>query len=267
MRATVLGSGTLVPDDRHRSAGHLLETPDTVMLLDCGSGTLHRLGGLQKPWMEVSHLALTHFHTDHVGDLAPLLFALRHAPDPPREAPLTVLGPPGIASFLGALADAHGDHVLDPGFPVEIVELDRADMWKAPGGTMEVRTHPTPHTDRSVGYRIETEGGSLGYTGDTGPSEALGAFMEGVDLLLSECSHPDPPAVDNHLTPARVAALGRRARPSMLVTVHHYPGLIGEAVPDLIAAAGYAGTVRQGRDGLELEVRDRRVRVTAPGVS
>lgn len=267
MKVTVLGSGTLVPDERRHSAGHLVETSDAVILLDCGAGTVHRAGGLAKPWKEISHLAVSHFHTDHVGDVAALLFALRHVPDPPREAPLTILGPPGITSFFESLAAAHGEYVREPGFPLEVAEMSRRDSREIGSEGLRIRTHPTPHTDRSVAYRIETKDGSVGYTGDTGPDEALGAFMESVDLLLAECSHPDPPVVDTHLTPESVAALARRAQPRLLVTVHHYPVLDPGAVPDLIAAAGYAGNVRPGRDGLEIEVTQGRARILGGGRS
>lgn len=264
MRVTILGSGTLVPDDRRRSPGHLVDAGEDVVLLDCGSGTVHRMAGFGKPWRRISHLVLTHFHTDHVGDVAALFFALRHAPGPSREAPLRVLGPIGLASFLGGLAEAHGDHVLDPGYPLEVVEISAGNP-DVSAGSFRLRAHPTPHTERSLAYRIETAEGAVGYTGDTGPSPSLGTFMEGVDLLVSECSHPDPPPMETHLTPRGVAELAARARPAMVVTVHHYPALDPARVPELVAAAGYPGVVLAGRDGLELEIEGHAVRELSRG--
>lgn len=249
-----MGTGTLVPDDKRRSPAHLVEGRGFRILLDCGAGSLHGFARFGRSWEDLTHVALTHFHTDHVGDLAALLFALRHGPDPPRRRPLTLLGPPGTRSFHRRLARAHGDHVLEPGFPVRVVELPRSGEWTDPETELVIRTAPTPHTERSVAYRLETGSGVVGYSGDTGPSRALGDFFVGTDLLLLECSLPDPPPMDTHLTPRGVATLADRARPGLLVTTHHYPPLDPGEIPDLVAAAGYTGEVRGGTDGLTLIV-------------
>ena len=78
MRLTILGSGNLLPDDLHRSPSHWVEEGDVRLLLDCGSGCLHGMARERLWWKAVSHIALTHFHADHVGDLSPILFALKH---------------------------------------------------------------------------------------------------------------------------------------------------------------------------------------------
>ena len=88
MRLTILGSGTLLPDPLHQSPAHFLEFGDVRLLLDCSSGVLHGMARERLWWRGLSHLLVTHFHTDHVGDLAPILFALEHGVHPQREEPL-----------------------------------------------------------------------------------------------------------------------------------------------------------------------------------
>lgn len=254
MRLTVLGSGTLLPDDRRRSPAHLVETGGAHVLLDCGAGTLHGFDRHRVAWPGITHVALSHFHTDHVGDLAPLLFALEHGVRPSRDAPLFVLGPPGLRAFLRHLAAAHGEFVTDPGFPLELVELQRSGRWRDPRGRVTLSAHPTPHTDASVAYRVEGDDGAVGYTGDTGPSDGLGAFLAGVEVLVSECSVADPPEVANHLSPATVAELARRATPELLLLTHLYPPLRPHRVPRLVAEAGYQGRVVVARDGTTVDV-------------
>jgi ribonuclease BN (tRNA processing enzyme) len=208
-------------------------------------------------WRELTHVALTHFHTDHWGDLAPLLFALTHGIRPRREAPLTLLGPPGLEARLEWLARAFGDHVRDPGFALRVVELGRHDAWADEGAGLRIRTHPTRHTEHSVAYRVRTaavgagkeSGPSVGYTGDTGPLPALGAFFRGVDLLIAECSLADPPEITTHLSPEGVATLCRNARPGRVVLTHLYPELDPGRVPGEVAAAGYGGRVQVAADG------------------
>lgn len=231
--------------------------------MDCGSGTLGRLATFGLDWSGVTHVLLSHFHTDHVGELAPLLFALKHAPVPRRTNPLVVLGPEGLTDFLERLAQAHGGFVLDPGFPLSIVELPSNGSWTDPADGFRLYTLDTPHTDPSLAFRLEVQGAVLGYTGDTGPAQTLGGFFSGVDLLVAECSHPDDQAQPNHLSPTSLAALATTARPGLLVPVHVYPPLRPEQLPGLIQGAGFHGPVTPGRDGWMATVRPGRVEVDA----
>jgi len=249
---TILGAGTLIPDDRRRSPGHLVETEGARILLDCGSGTLHGLEREKKDWWGVTHVAISHFHTDHVGDLAALFWAWKHGGKTRQPMSRKILGPRGLRRLLGALAEAHGDHVLEPGGPLEIVELEPRDTWEDPGAGITVRTHPTPHTDESVAFRVAGEGWAVGYTGDTGPSPELGPFLEAVDILIAECALPDHLATEGHLSPATVTELAVAAAPGVLVLTHFYPEMQTSSLPDLIRAGGYSGTVHAGYDGLRL---------------
>jgi ribonuclease BN (tRNA processing enzyme) len=262
LSVTVVGSGTLIPDDDRRSPCHVVEAPGVRMLLDCGSGALHGMDRCGIGWNGVSHIGLTHFHVDHLGDLGPFIFALKHGVHPPREAPLTIIGPPGLKTLLDALSTAFAGCVLDPGFPVRVVEVAREGEWRDTEERFRLRTCPTRHTEHSVAYRWESDWGVIAYTGDTGPDPELARFLDRPDVLLVECSHPDPPRYDNHLTPSGVARLARLARPGVTIATHMYPDLVPERVPDLIRGAGYKGTVLAGWDGLRVEVEDGRTRIS-----
>ncbi len=251
---TILGSGTLLPDDGRRSAAHLVDGPSFRLLLDCGSGTLHGFQRWGVAWRELSHVALSHFHTDHFGDLAPLLWALKHGLPEGRADPLTLLGPHGLRDVLEALATAHGDFVLDPDFPLDIIELGPGETWVDGDAGLRLSTHFTRHTPESLAYRIESADGTVGYTGDTGPLPALGAFFEGVSVLICECALADGTELRVHLTPATAAALARDAAPSALVLTHLYPEVDRAGLPDRMRELGYRGPVHVARDGLRLGV-------------
>ena len=253
MRLWVLGSGTLVPHAERGAPALFAEAGSSSLLLDCGAGTLRTLARLDLPWQAITHLLVTHFHTDHVGDLAALLFAYRHGLPEPREDPLYVIGPPGLNDHLTSLSRAHGSFVVDPGFPLVAKELPVGSNWTDPGGGVRIKTWKTEHTVDSVAYRVETRFGTLGYTGDTGRSRSLGTFFQGCQVLVAECSHSDGRGSDNHLTPTTLAELAGLSSPELLVTVHVYPPLDPDEVPDLLNGAGYVGRVLAGRDGLCLE--------------
>lgn len=242
-----------------------MEAGGERILVDCGSGTIGALASFDLDWQGVSHVLLTHFHTDHVADLAPLLLALKQGGDQERTDPLTLLGPEGLHGHLDALSLAHGAWVADPGFPLIVEELPRSGSWGAPGGTLLLRSYPTNHTKNSLALRLETEDGAIGFTGDTGPDSKLGVFMKGVRILLAECSHSDGQGMDTHLTPSGLMEVASAATPELLVNVHAYPPLDPEKVPVLLEEKGYGGRVVSGWDGMEILVSAMDVRVEEKG--
>jgi len=216
---TILGSGTLLPDANRHSSAHHLRVGSASLLLDCGAGTVHGLSRHRVRWQDLSHVVVSHFHTDHIGDLGALMLAFKRGLTAPRAEPLTLLGPVGLRDLLERLASALGGHVLEPGFEVSVVELAPGDAYDA-GSDVTVRCHPAPHTPESVAYRVEGGWGSVGYTGDTGPSDAVADFLAGSDVLIAECTVPDALAIDTHLSPSSLAALAERGRPGLLLVVH-----------------------------------------------
>src|SRR4051794_12426476 len=188
MRFTALGTGTVSLSPTRSCAGYLVEADGLRLLIDCGSGITRRLaehGG----WQTISHVALTHFHIDHHGDLPTLIFAWKYGYLPPRSESLEIIGPIGTAALLARLAAAYGDWMLSPGFPLAIREITPDNAFELPG-EVRLRCHKVPHTPESVAYSFEHTGRRIVYTGDTGPSSELGEWARGCDLLVCECSLP-----------------------------------------------------------------------------
>jgi ribonuclease BN (tRNA processing enzyme) len=250
VRVWVVGSGTLIPQPHRGSPAHWVEAGTLRVLMDCGAGALRTLARLGLGWQGLSHLILTHFHTDHVGELAALLFALKNGVVGGRRAPLTILGPTGLNAHLVALAQAHGDHIRDPGFPLVVQEVQPGESWLSEADGLQIRTLSTRHSLNSMAVRLEVEGQCVGYTGDAGPRPELGPFFRGCNLLISECSHPDGKGMETHLTPGDLAGMAREAAPDLLIPVHCYPPLEPADVPGLLEKAGYSGRVVPGSDGL-----------------
>jgi len=254
-RLTTLGTGTVALIGERSCAGYLYEADDVRLLLDCGSGITRRLAELGIAWPAITHVALTHFHIDHHGDLPTLVFAWKYGQLPPRSAPLDLIGPVGTRALIERLAAAYGDWLLAPGFPMTIREI--APGEPAPlSASVRLSAFKVPHTEESVAYCIERGGRRVVYTGDTGPDDALGDWARGCDLLVCECSLPASMAIKEHLTPEHCAALAARARPGHVVLTHFYPPV--ERIDIRAAmAAQYDGVVTLGRDGWYIDLEDK----------
>jgi ribonuclease BN (tRNA processing enzyme) len=217
------------------------------VLLDCGPGSLHRLAGLGLPWQDVTHVVISHFHPDHYAELPMLVYALKHTTVPSRSEPFVVLGPPGIVRLVRALAEGYGQWLLDPGFPIGILDMRDGEPFPLDADT-GLETFPVPHTPESVALSLQAPEGRLVYTGDTGPSAELARWAAECDLLLAECSLPESMAIDSHLTPERAGLLAKEARAKRLVLTHFYPP-VETTDPAARAAAHFGGPVTAARDG------------------
>src|SRR5215831_10255163 len=171
MKLTILGSGTIVPDGSRNSAGYFVELPDARIMLDCGAGTLHALARYQLPWEQMTYLFVSHFHADHIGELASLLFAFSYGTTTVRSDVFTIIGPNGLKSVFDGLETAFGGKLLNTKFPINIVMLWPGARLNL-GNRSELSVCKTPHTDESLAVRIESGGRSLCYTGDTAYSES-----------------------------------------------------------------------------------------------
>lgn len=237
----------------HRSASHHLRLPRASILLDCGPGTLHGLAEHGVDWPGLTHVVVSHYHSDHVGDLAAIPFAMKQRLAPPRPGPLTLVGPVGFHAFLERLAAALGAHVLEPGFEVIVREVAPGEGFRDDAGDFTLECEPTPHTDESLAYRIHGSWGAVGYTGDTGPSPDVAAFLRGCSVLVAECAHKDPPDTERHLSPLTLAELSRFAEPELLVVTHVYPDQTPEEAARGVAV-GYGGRVVAATDGMRIEL-------------
>src|SRR5438093_8816286 len=123
MELVTVGTGTVAPSASRTSACHWVSRGSLKILLDCGAGALHRLAQFGLPWHDVTHVIVSHFHPDHWGELPMLVYALKYTTVPPRTDPLVVLGPPGVVRLVKKLAEGYGPWLLDPGFPIGILDV------------------------------------------------------------------------------------------------------------------------------------------------
>lgn len=217
---TILGSGTGVPRADRCAPGLVVQAGETQVLMDSGSGSAYQLARAGLQYHEFDYLFYSHYsHPDHVNDLAELIFANNYF-DPRRTRTLNVYGPQGMKDFyqrLIALFPILG--AVD--FPVIIQEVEH-DCIEL--GELTIKTKPLSHQQSAcVGYRLEREGQSIIYSGDTDYCESLIELAQGADLLVAECSFPNEHKVAGHLTSVEVGSIARQAGVKKVVLTHLYP--------------------------------------------
>jgi ribonuclease BN (tRNA processing enzyme) len=161
----------------------------------------------------------------------------------------------GTAQLIEMFAAIYGDTILDPGFPLTVRELasgERADL----GDGVVLEARKVPHTAESVAYCVERGGARLVFTGDTAFDTTLAEWAHGCDLLLCECSLPEPLAVPTHLTPAQCGVLAEVADPGRLVLTHFYPPVEEEDIREIISLR-YSGKVMLAVDGWSTDIEER----------
>jgi len=239
MRLTVLGGCGAWPAAGQACSGYLVEHAGFRVLVDPGYAVLPRLLEIIDAG-QVDAVLVSHGHPDHCADLNPLLRARALRDDPAPALP--VYAPPGALRAVLAL-DRPG--MLDEA--IDLREFAPGEGFAA--GPLSVRTWLLPHSRPDAGMRLEADGESLAYTGDTGPSPALDELASGAGVYLAEASYPweVPADMAEFLSSAlQAGAVAARAGVRKLVLTHLMPGT-DQAEAIQAAASGYDGPIELAR--------------------
>ena len=200
MRITALGTGMPNQSPSNVAASFLVELGNgDCFLFDLGTGATDRLAGLEGDYSKMDKVFISHLHTDHCGDIAALWVG---GWIQGRYTPLHIYGPSGSSPELGT--KVHIDHVRQawawdvtsragtlPNAGGEIVahEFDfskTAVIYEADGVT--VTSFPAIHIrDGSVSYRLEWEGLSFVFGGDSVPNKWFEKEAANADVVVHEC--------------------------------------------------------------------------------
>jgi len=237
----ILGSGgPRVNRDRASSSYLLWIDAQARILVDMGGGAFLRFGQAQAKLSDLSLVAISHLHPDHVSDLPALLWLSHQA----RKDPLPIAGPSGndvaptfpmflsrlfdekngafqvLGSTLGATQGEMGGGVrLDVGV-IDVTKTEPSIVFDRQGVT--VTAMGIPHGNiPTLAYRVQTRDVSVVFSSDqTGTNPRFVEFAKGASVLVMHLAIAAGAISPLHASPAVVGRVAQDAGVGRLIVSH-----------------------------------------------
>ena len=204
---------------RFNTCFHLMGD-QTNLLIDCGASSLVAMKQVGTDRNAITTIVITHFHADHFGGIP--FFVLDAQFFSKRREPLTIVGPVGLEDWYARVMETAFPGSSQPAqkFALHLVEIAAGQSLEVQGIT--VRAFQAVHGPPDGPYlavRIEAEGRSVAYTGDTEWTPALIPAAQDADLFIADAYFRDK-AVFTHLSLNTIEANLDQLRPRRLVLTH-----------------------------------------------
>lgn len=282
------GTGSPMPNLQRAGPCNVVIAGGQVFVVDMGESGNRNLNLMGISAAKVDALLLTHFHSDHIDGIGPMM--LYHWTRGASTAPLPVYGPEGVEQVVAGFNAAytldhtyriahHGETVVpSSGGGAEArpfaIKGDSATILQ--GGGLTVTAFKVDHDPirPAVGYRFDYKGRALCISGDAAKSANLIAACKEADLIVHDALQPhllkEVEAAfaaqgnantakifhdirDYHATPEQAAESAQAAGVQMLVLSHLVPPLPAAYLyPAFLgdAPARFDGEIVVGEDGM-----------------
>jgi ribonuclease BN (tRNA processing enzyme) len=201
----------------------LLEADKKHILFDAGHGTIRRLTDYGYNIQDIDLLFVSHFHTDHFGDVFNLIHS-RWVDDiynRRKHKGFVVIGPEGIKKRFKLWRKIFWVEPEEH-YPVNFFEGVR----KKKISNIRLEVFPVKHVKwfKSVGIIIKYKNKKIVYTGDIGSDhdfKKIISVCRDADLLITEASYKEP--TPNHYTIKQVKSLADEAKVKKVLVTHIRP--------------------------------------------
>lgn len=266
LRVVFLGTGTPNPFPERSGPAVAIVAGSQAYLVDAGPGVVRRaVEAADRTHLDalrpaaLTHLFLTHLHSDHTLGYPDLIFTPAVTG---RGKPLEVYGPKGTQDMTEHLMAAWKK---DIDVRVNGPEHGNANAYKvnaheiAPGAVykddnVSVKAFLVKHTtwDQAFAYRFDAAGHSVVISGDEAPSPSIVEACAGCDVLAHEvyCNQGSGSQYYKvaHTSATELAAIASRAKPKLLILYHQLFSGCNEAELLQQVQQAYSGAVVSAKD-------------------
>ncbi|WP_315901734.1 MBL fold metallo-hydrolase [Serratia fonticola] len=267
----ILGSGGPITDDQRASSGEVIWiNGKSAILIDSGGGIFLRFGQSGARLEDLKLIALSHFHTDHVSDLAAILkggYFLKNKEE------IAIVGPEqggafpsmsqyysdlfkkenGAYSYLNGLYDAtDGLQIASKLKDIDYTSTEPQFVYQ--DDEIKVTALGIPHGDvPCLAFRIETRDGVIVISADqNGNNKAFVPFAKGADMLVMPLAIDENADIESkfmHAAPDVVGKIAAEVNPKVLVLNHFMgKGLKMKDQSVKIVKQYYRGAIYSSRD-------------------
>ena len=261
----VLGSNGPALNRDRASASYLLWVGSQAkMLVDLGGGSHLRYAQSQAKFADLSLIAVSHLHPDHISDLPSFLWSTRNS----RGGSLSIAGPsgndlaPSFSTFLDRLFDPKdgafqvlGPIMADPPGNQGVIRLDprEVDVTKTEPTTvfdadgMTVHAFRIPHGNLpTLSYRVRVRDVAVVFSSDqNGSDPRFIDFAKGADVLIMHLA-TNMEGNPLHAYPAVVGRVALAAGVKRLIVSHLGQFELDPAIAEL--KQFYKGPLTVGAD-------------------
>ncbi len=207
LRVAVCGSSSPLPSAARAKACVAVIAGGKIYIVDSGPESTENLMQWGIPLDRVAGVFISHFHSDHIGELGELNLQTWVAG---RKEPMAVYGGPGIEQVVAGFNTAyaqddvyrtahHTAAILPPAtarmvaHPVAMPAAGTRTAVVYDDGQLKVTAIETNHAPvaPAYAYRFDYKGRSVVITGDTTADRRLNAAARGADILFSEALNRD----------------------------------------------------------------------------
>jgi ribonuclease BN (tRNA processing enzyme) len=237
----ILGSGgARINPDRASTSYLLWVGAQAKILVDMGGGAFLRFGQAQAKLGDLSLVAISHLHPDHVSDLPALLWLSHQI----RKDPLPIVGPsgneraPAFPVFLSRLFDEKngafqelgptlggtqgktgGGIRLDVGIG-DAAKTEPSTVFDRQGVTVTALGIPHGNVP-TLAYRVQTRDVSVVFSSDqNGTNPRFVEFAKGANVLVMHLGIAAAASSSLHASPAVVGRIAQDAGVGRLIVSH-----------------------------------------------